>query len=180
MVASVPLFVCAVLFCTVELARGAKALDRLANRRAQGYDHIEASASGTRALTLDQNVDKMTDGKPVIPNETINKLPGTPWKDPEQIAWDTMHAQQKDPFNYKQTGLGSSESLTLSKSSRSPRTSLCEFSALIDAAVADGTIPCIPPTDRGPFHGYPVRNNTPQMDPDECQLHQDQDQSELW
>ncbi|KFY24199.1 hypothetical protein V491_02246 [Pseudogymnoascus sp. VKM F-3775] len=179
-VASVPLFVCAVLFCTVELARGAKALDGLASRRGQGYDHIEASASGIRALMLDQNVDNMTDAKPMMPDETLDELSRMPRK--EQIASDTRQSQQEDPFYYKQSELGSSESLQLSNLSTSPRTSIIELVGHIgiDGTLAHATMPYTSPRDREPFNGHLVRSNTPQIDPDECQLHQDQHQSELW
>ncbi|OBT71747.1 hypothetical protein VF21_09628 [Pseudogymnoascus sp. 05NY08] len=175
--AVIPLFVCAALFCTMELARGAKALDRLADRWAQGYIHIDDPR--TRDLTVDRDGDGMTDVESRMSGETLNELPRMPKPDPERVASETIHAGQEGSFHYKQQGLGSSESIPLSTSSQSPRTSVFEFIGHIDGNLADGTITS-PPRDRGPFDGYRVHNYTPQMVRDELQLHAHQRQTMVY
>lgn len=175
--ASIPLFVCAVLFFAVELARVAKALDGLADRRAHRYTHIDAS--GKRgSTTADQDGDDMTDVESRMSGDTLNELPGMPRRDPERIAMDTIHAGHEVPFHYKWNDIGSSESLQLSISSQSARTSVIEFVSHI-GNLADGTTTYTPPRDRGPFDGYRARHDTPQMDPDERQLHPYERQSKV-
>lgn len=170
-----PLFVCAVLFFAVELARVAKAVDGLADRRAHRYTHIDAS--GKRgSTTVVRDDDDMTDVESGMSGDTLNKLLRMPGRDPERIASDTKYADQDVPFYYKWNGIGSSESVQLSISSQSARTSVIEFVSHIGA---DGTITHTPPRDRGPFDGYRARHNTPQMDPDERQLHPYEFQSKV-
>ncbi|KFY80501.1 hypothetical protein V499_00679 [Pseudogymnoascus sp. VKM F-103] len=175
--AAIPLFVCAALFCTMELARGAKALDRLADRWAQGYIHIDDPRA--RDLTVDGVGDGMTDVESRMSGETLNEPPRMPKTDPERVALDTVHAGQEGSFHYKQHGLGSSESLPLSTSSQSPRTSVFEFLGRIDGNLADGTITS-PPRERGPFDGYRLHNYTLQMDPGGHQLHAHQRQTVVY
>ncbi|KFY87550.1 hypothetical protein V500_06895 [Pseudogymnoascus sp. VKM F-4518 (FW-2643)] len=162
-VASMPLFVCAVLFFAVELARVAKALDGLADRRANRYTRIDASGK-LGSTTSDRGGDDMTDVESCISGDTLNELLAMLRRDPERIAMDTIYADQDVPFYYKWNGIGSSESVQLSISSQSPRTSVIEF---VSHTGADGTTTYTPPRDRGPFDGYRARHNTPQMDPDE-------------
>ncbi|OBT44451.1 hypothetical protein VE00_05922 [Pseudogymnoascus sp. WSF 3629] len=173
--AAIPLFVCASLFCTMELARGAKALDRLADRWAQGYIHIDDPRA--RDLTVYGVSDNMTDVESRMSGETLNGSPTMPPKDPEQVALDTAHAQQEGPFHYSQGGLGSSESLPLSTSSQSVRGSVVGFLGNIDESVDKGINTYILPRDTGPFNAYRMRNYIPQMDSEERQLHADQRQT---
>ncbi|ELR05128.1 hypothetical protein VC83_07971 [Pseudogymnoascus destructans] len=161
----------------MELARGAKALDRLADRWAQGYIHIEVL--GERWLTADRDGDDLTDVGSRMSGETLNELPRTPHKDPERIAMDTVHATQEGSSLYKHHGIGSSESLPLSTSSQSARESVVEFLGHIDESLAEGINTYTLPRDRGPFDGYRMRNYLPQMGPDERQLHAGQRQPEV-
>lgn len=167
--ASIPLFICAVLFCTVEVARGANALDRLADRRALGYIHTDASVK--RASTVDRDVEDMTDVESWMSGDTLNELPRIPRRDLESVALNTSHAEQgspsPSPSPYKWNHIGSSDSLQLSNESLSPRGSVADFAGKIDGCIADGTNAYTLPRDRGPYNGYRARHNTPQMDPDE-------------
>jgi hypothetical protein len=175
--AAIPLFVCAALFCTMELARGAKALDRLADRWAQGYIHIDDPRA--QDLTVDGVRDGMADVESRMSGETLNEPPRMPKTDRERVAFYTIHAGQEGSFHYKQHGLGSSESLPLSTSSQSPRTSVFEFLGRIDGNLADGT-KTSPPKERGPFDGYRMHNYTLQMDPGGHQLHAHQRQTVVY
>ncbi|KFY32504.1 hypothetical protein V493_00125 [Pseudogymnoascus sp. VKM F-4281 (FW-2241)] len=157
-VAAIPLFVCTVLFCIVEVGKAAKAtLDRLADRRAQEY--IPTGDAEMSDSTAYQYNNVMTDAES-LPEE----LPGMPKPDPEWIDFDTRHAGQEDPFRYKQS-VGSSDSLQLSTSSRSARTSIIEC-CHIDVNLTEGITNYTPPRNRGPFNGHCVGNYTFQIDAD--------------
>lgn len=162
-VAAIPLFVCTVLFCIVEVGKAAKAtLDRLADRRAQ--EHIPTGDDEVPDSTADQYSDVMTDAESLMSGYTSHKLPRMRKTDPKRIAFDTRHAGQEDPFRYKQS-VGSSESLQLSTSSRSARTSIIEC-CHIDVNLTEGITNFSPPRNRGPFNGNCVGNYTFQIDAD--------------
>lgn len=166
------------LFFAGELARVAKALDGLADRRAHRYTHIDASEK-RGSTTASRDGDAMTDVESRMSGDTLNELLRMPRRDPERIALDTIYAGHGVPFHYNWNNIGSSESLPLSISSQSARTSIIEFVNHIGGGVADGTATYTSPRDRGPFDGYRARHNTPQMDPDERQLHPYERQSKV-
>lgn len=180
--AIIPLFLCAVLFFTVELARGARALERLADYRRQGY--LDFSDHG-RTPILSEDPDGTTDVQSITPSSSIDDPPAIrrtlqrPWKTPGSIDLETAHAEQAAPHRLGGSRVGSWYSL--STSSMSVRGSLADFLGGIDGSFA-GSIACTLPRERGPYYlSYYVKrwcNELPQVDLGEYQS-DPEDQSEL-
>lgn len=177
--AIIPLFLCAVLFFAVEIARAARALERLADRR-QGYVDF-GDDPRTSMLTVDQY--SMTDAEPGTPSDSIDNPPAIwrPRRSPESIAFGTIHTKQAAPVRHGWNRVGRSGSIQLTTSSISGRESLVDLLSGIDGLLA-GSRTCTLPRERGPYYpSYYVKrwcNELPQVDLGEYQS-ESEDQSEL-
>ncbi|OBT66663.1 hypothetical protein VE03_03938 [Pseudogymnoascus sp. 23342-1-I1] len=164
-VAVIPLFLCAVLFFAVELARGAKALERLADHRRQGY--------------LNFGDDPRT---PTLVEDGTTEASWRPRRSPGSIALETEYAEQAAPLHSGRNRVRSPDSLQLSTSSISARESVVGLVDSIGGFFANETITYTLPRERGPYYpscyGSRCCNYMPEADPGEYQS-DPEEQSEL-
>ncbi|KFX95020.1 hypothetical protein V490_04044 [Pseudogymnoascus sp. VKM F-3557] len=170
--ASIPLFVCAVLFCTVELGRGARALERLADHRNHGYIPIAddipiADGSRTPLLMEDRDTSDTESRMSKDLEKQHPRRPRRPRRSRISIALETMHAEQAAPVRYGWDRVGSKGSIQLTTDSMSVRDSVADFvGSFGDGTLADDNITYTLPRDRGPYHSGRWYNELPQMDPE--------------
>ncbi|KFY13318.1 hypothetical protein V492_03357 [Pseudogymnoascus sp. VKM F-4246] len=180
MVAVTPLFVCAVLFCSVELARGARALMRPVNNQAHPrHDAID----NPRTPLLTEDRDGMTDAESRTSGGSrsnpprIGRSPERRLSDPGFTAIETTYTGQESPRRLARSRRRSLESLTLT-TSMSARKSLVDFVGGFDEHFADETIPITPPTEWGPYYYGGWCSTTPAIYQDESLSSSNESQSD--